>query len=246
MPVSLRLVADASSGLAAPPAPRSRRATAKSEQTRALILEAAVDSLNLHGVRGANLGKVAEIAGVTRGCLQYYFKTSEDVLIALADYVAQRTWEAYEAQALNPPSGRDIIEFAIDLVASPSSDRYRAAHLELVAAARITPALRPALEETARLVEERAKALTARLFGNAGLADTPTFRAARDLTSLVNAWLFVHIFPDDRDRRTAEVLAALRLALHALWRAPSLDPDIAPLKPRIRVRAVRPAASGAG
>jgi AcrR family transcriptional regulator len=225
----------------ADPAPRAasaRRMTQKSEQTRLLILEAAVDSVNRHGLRGANLARVAEIAGVTRGCLQYYFMTSEDVLLAMARHVAQRNWEAYEAQAMNPPEGRDLIEFAIDLVGSPSTDRYRVAQLELLTAARTMPVLRPVLEESARLVEEQAKRFTARLFGNAALADTPQFRAARDLTALVNDWMFIKIFPVDREARIAAVRAALRIALHTLWRIPSLENEPEMAKPRVRVKAI--------
>jgi AcrR family transcriptional regulator len=221
----------------APRAGAPRRMTQKSEQTRLLILEAAVDSVNLHGLRGANLARVAEIAGVTRGCLQYYFMTTEDVLIAMARHVAQRTWEAYEAQAMHPPEGRDLIEFAIDLVGSPTTDRYRVAQLELLTAARTMPVLRPVLEESARLVEEQAKRFTARLFGNAALADTPQFRAARDLTSLVNDWMFIKVFPGEREERIAEVRAALRIALHTLWRIPSLESETDMAKPRIRIKA---------
>ena len=233
-----------------PPPPRAkvraaatRRVTLKSEQTRLLILEAAVDSVNQYGIRGANLARVAEIAGVTRGCLQYYFMTAEDVLIAMARHVAQRNWETYEAQANNPPEGRDVIEFAIDLVGSPSNDRYRVAQLELITAARTMPVLRPVLEDGARLVEEQAKRFTAKLFGNAALADTPQFRAARDLTSLVNDWMFIQIFPHERNERIAEVRAALRIALHTLWRIPSLDKEPIAVKPRIRVRAATAAAA---
>ena len=218
------------------PAP-SRKLTRKSEQTRLLILEAAVESLNESGIRGASLARVAEVAGVTRGCLQYYFMTTEDVLIALARHVARRQWESYEAQALQPPEGRDLIEFAIDLVASPSQDRYRVAQLEPLTAARTMPVLRPVLEEGARLVEEQSKRFTGLLFGNAALADTPQFRAARDLTALVNDWMFIKVFPDRRDERIAEVRAALRIALHTLWRIPKLDGDSAVTKPRVRVKA---------
>ena len=219
------------------PVRKRRGQTRKSEQTRLLILEAAVDSLNESGIRGANLGRVAEVAGVTRGCLQYYFMTTDDVLIALARHVARRNWEIYEAQALHPPEGRDLIEFAIDLVGSPSQDRYRVAQLELLTAARTMPMLRPVMEEGARLVEEQSKRFTALLFGNPALADTPQFRAARDLTALVNDWLFIKVFPDHREQRIAEVRAALRIALHTLWRIPTLDSGASDAKPRVRVKA---------
>ena len=215
----------------------NRRATPKSERTRALILEAAVDTLDQYGYSGANLARVAEIAGLTRGAVQYYFMTTLDINIALADYVGRRIWESYEARALNPPGGRDLIEFAIDLVASPAEDRYRVARLELLTAARTTPELRPVLEASARLVEEQAKRFTGLIFGNPALADIPQFRAARDLTGLVNDWMFVHVFPRDREQRSADVIAALRIALHTLWRAPSLEEGKPLTKPRIRVKA---------
>jgi len=92
------------------------------------------------------------------------------------------------------------------------------------------------LEEGARVVEEQHKRFTARLFGNAALADTPQFRAARDLTSLVNDWLFIKVFPDEREERIAEVRTALRIALHTLWRIPSLENEPQATKPRIRVK----------
>jgi hypothetical protein len=143
----------------------------------------------------------------------------------------------YEAQANHPPDGRDLIEFAIDLVGSPSQDRYRVAKLELLTAARTMPVLRPVLEEGARLVEEQSKRFTARLFGNAALADTPQFRAARDLTALVNDWMFIKVFPDEREARIAEMRAALRIALHTLWRIPSLESEAEATKPRVRIKA---------
>ena len=236
MPLTLVASEPTAQTATAPPVPK-RGLTRKSEQTRLLILEAAVDSLDQSGIRGASLARVAEMAGVTRGCLQYYFMTTDDVLIALARHVAQRNWETYEAQALHPPEGRDLIEFAIDLVGSPSQDRYRVAQLELLTAARTMPFLQPILAEGAAMVEEQAKRFTGLLFGNSVLADTPQFRAARDLTSLVNDWMFIKVFPDHREERIAEMRAALRIALHTLWRIPSLESDAEPAKPRVRIKA---------
>ena len=216
---------------------RSRRVTPKSEQTRTVILEAAVDCIERYGFHGTNLSRVAELAGVTRGCLQYYFVTTEDIAVALVGYVAQRHWEIYETRALHPPPGRDVIEFAIDSVANEAEHRYRITRLELLTAARTTPVLQPVLQAVAQAWEERAKRFTATLFGNADLADTPQFRAARDLTSLVSDYLALQVFSGDRAERIRAVREALRISLHTLWRIPSLDPAPEMLKPRIRVKA---------
>lgn len=222
---------------APPPRGRRTRTTPKSEQTRTVILEAAVDAVGRYGIRGATLSRVAELAEVTRGCLQYYFVTSEDIVVALAQHVGQQTWRSYEARALHPPEGRDLIEFAIDLIANPAHDRYRVARLELLTAARTVPALRPVLIESARQVEDQAKRFTARLFGHPGLADTAQFRAARDLANLVDDWLWVQVFPDQREQRIEDVRTALRVALHTLWRSPSLGREPDAPRPRIRVKA---------
>ncbi len=239
--VKLTVVAAAAAAPArAPPRARRTRTTPKSEQTRILILEAAVDAINQYGIRGASLSRVAECAGVTRGCLQYYFVTADDIIIALAHHVGRQTWQSYEARALNPPAGRDLIEFAIDLVANPAHDRYRIARLELVTAARTTPGLQPVLIESARQVEEQAKRFTGLLFGNSKLADTPQFSAARDLTALVDDWLTVQVFPDQREQRIENVRAALRVALHTLWRTQDLNGGPEPVRPRVHVKAGRP------
>ncbi len=221
----------------APVAEPPRKATPKSEQTRLLLLEAAVDAINQHGVRGVNLARVAELAGVTRGCLQYYYMTSDEILVAVARHAARRSWEIYEELFTHPPDGRDPIEFAIDLVASPATNRYRVAQSELVNAARTMPILAPVLAEAAEAREAQEKRFTGMLFGKAELADTPQFRGARHLTRLVNDWMFVQVFPGDPEERRAEIMAALRIALHTLWRIPGLTNDADLAKPRVRVKA---------
>lgn len=65
----------------------------------------------------------------------------------------------------------------------------------------------------------------------------PQFPAARDLTALVNDWLFVQIFPDHRGERIAQALPALRIALHTLWRIPSLEGEADLAKIGVRVKA---------
>lgn len=216
---------------------RPRRVTPKSEQTRNVILEAAVDCIERYGFHGTNLSRVAEMADVTRGCLQYYFMTTEDIAVALVRHVARRHWELYESRAFNPPPGRDLIEFAIDLVANEGEQRYRIARLELLTAARTTPVLQPVLEAVAQEGEAQLKRFTGVIFGNPALADTPQFRAARDLTQLVSDYLSLQVFPSDRKERMRSVREALRISLHTLWRIPSLDDGPQPLKPRVRVPA---------
>ncbi len=200
-----------------PPSARPRRSTRKGSETRIAILEAAVDAINRYGIRGINLTRVAKQAGVTRGCLQYYFLTTADIILALALHVEQENWRTYLAGVKRASAGRSLVESAIDMVGNPVEDRYRAARLELIVAARTMPALRPVLEKAAREVENIKRAFTDELFGRGGVADTPRFRGARDLTAIVDDWMFLHVFPGERAARIAGVREALRIALHALW-----------------------------
>jgi AcrR family transcriptional regulator len=238
-PPELKLVPKDAPAPRRPASTRSRRATPKSEHTRTAILEAAVDCVVRYGFHGTHLSRVAEIAGVTRGCLQYYFLTTEDIAVALVRYVTQRHWEIYENRVLQSPPGRDVVELAIDAVADEPEHRYRIVRVELLSAARTTPVLQPVFVEMAQEWEERAKRFTARIFGNDALAETPQFRAARDLTHIVGDYLPLVVFPDDREGRIRAVREALRISLHTLWRTPSLDVPPEATKPRVRVPAAR-------
>jgi AcrR family transcriptional regulator len=200
------------------PARSRARDLPKSQETRALILEAAVDAIARDGIAGANLTNVARIAGVTRGCIQYYFATTADIVVALTQYVEDQNWKTYVASVERARGGRNLIEVAIDMVGQPIEDRYRAARLELIMAARTTPKLRPLLERAARDIEDAQRAFTDEMFGKPGIADTARFRGARDLTRIISEWMFLHIFPDDdRAERVDGVREALRVALHTLW-----------------------------
>lgn len=194
-----------------------------------------MDCVDRYGFHGTNLSRVADIAGVTRGCLQYYFMSTEAIAVALVRHVAEQHWRIYEQRALSPPPGRDLIEFAIDTVANDAEQRYRVVRLELITAARTTPVLQPTLVQIAGEWEERSKEFTAKIFGNSALADMPQFRAARDLAQLVGDYLPVQVFPSDREERIRSVREALRIALHTLWRIPNLETEPEMVKPRIRV-----------
>jgi len=228
----------------------------KRDRSRLKIMEAAVESLILHGYHRTSLTRVAQIAGVTRSGLQYHFPTLEALITELCAYVLRRQWISYEEHSRAAPPGRDPLEHAIDLVASSTERRYMIARLELITAARTTPALEGLLEAAAEDVDAMRRAFVDELFGVPGLSATERFTAARDLSSLVGDWLFAHVFPPgDGAARSEAVLKALRIALYTLWGRPLpayIDQDYLKLdapegpalgKPRVRVKApARPCA----
>jgi hypothetical protein len=83
-----------------------------------------------------------------------------------------------------------------------------------------------------------------------GISDTPRFTAARDLSNIVDGWLFAHVFPPgEREARARNVLKGLRVALYTLWGRPFPDYVTSDYlegekgdslsKPRVRVAARR-------
>ena len=61
------------------PRPRSRI----QQKNRELILDAALEVFSLHGFRGATLDQIAEVAGLSKPNLLYYFPSKEEVHTAL-------------------------------------------------------------------------------------------------------------------------------------------------------------------
>ena len=158
-----------------------KRSTAKSEKTRIRLLEAAVDVLSQRGLSELTLAALGASAGVTRGCVQYYFMTAQDLLAPLAKYVAERDTEIFEA-ACAGCSG-DLIGFTLERAADRAADRYRKVRLELIASARFNPKLRSALAQRGRWSLDAAMlAHAARKLGDDGVADLPRFRAGSLIT----------------------------------------------------------------
>lgn len=62
-----------------------RRTKAEAEETRRIILEAALKLFDEHGYAHTPLNAVAQAAGVTRGAIYWHFKDKDDILTALVN-----------------------------------------------------------------------------------------------------------------------------------------------------------------
>ena len=79
----------------------------RGEATRSALLEAAIQSVSLHGLSGTTLSTVAEQAGVSRASVGFHFKGKEQLLSAALDLALER----YEAS----------FRSALDRAATPKS-----------------------------------------------------------------------------------------------------------------------------
>ena len=63
--------------------PTARPRSRIQQRNRELILDAALEVFSLHGFRGATLDQIAEVAGLSKPNILYYFPSKEDVHTAL-------------------------------------------------------------------------------------------------------------------------------------------------------------------
>jgi TetR/AcrR family transcriptional regulator len=74
-----------------PRAARTQRRTRIQEEKEEQILEAALEVFSQHGFRGATIDQIAEVAGMSKPNLLYYFRTKESMHRALIERVLD-TW----------------------------------------------------------------------------------------------------------------------------------------------------------
>ncbi|MCM2473193.1 TetR/AcrR family transcriptional regulator [Rhizobium sp. CG5] len=75
--------------MAIPRAARTQRRTRIQEEKEEQILEAALDVFSLRGFRGSTIDQIAEVAGMSKPNLLYYFRTKEAMHRALIDRVLE-------------------------------------------------------------------------------------------------------------------------------------------------------------
>jgi TetR/AcrR family transcriptional regulator len=138
------------------PRPRSRI----QQRNRELILDAALEVFSLHGFRGATLDQIAEVAGLSKPNLLYYFPSKEEVHRALLTGLLE-TW-LDPLRAMNPAGDpmREIMGYVrrkLDL----ARDFPRESRLFANEILQGAPRMREAIEGDLRaLVQEKAGVLT--------------------------------------------------------------------------------------
>jgi AcrR family transcriptional regulator len=198
------------------PAATSHTATTTvAPDTRARILDVALELFSEHGFEGATLQQIADRLGFTKAALYYHFRSKDDLLQALvAPAMAEldELFDAHEQEPDTPVERRRFLEDYLDymlghrrLIAYMSSDLAILAH----------PVLSTGNAER-RARQER------RLAGD-GIEFGDQVRVAMAFRGIGGA---IAQYPD---ADTAELRAALLDAVRALMRAPRRrDPPAVP------------------
>ncbi|MFA7415559.1 MAG: TetR family transcriptional regulator C-terminal domain-containing protein [Rhizobium sp.] len=83
--------------MAIPRAAKTQRRTRIQEEKEEVILEAALDVFSLRGFRGTTVDQIAEVAGMSKPNLLYYFRTKEAMHRTLIDRVLENWLEPLRA-----------------------------------------------------------------------------------------------------------------------------------------------------
>ena len=94
---------------------RTRPQSERADQSRSRILDAAIREFSENGLAGARTEQIAEVAGVNKALLYYYFKSKEALYEAALESVMQRAVENSMA-ALSPDrsAGEKVVRFVLN------------------------------------------------------------------------------------------------------------------------------------
>ena len=147
--------------MAIPRAAQTQRRTRIQEEKEELILEAALDVFSLRGFRGSTIDQIAEVAGMSKPNLLYYFRTKEGMHRALIDRVLENWLEplrAFDAEGDPEEEIRSYIRRKLEMARDFPRESRLFANEILQGAPHIEDMLKGQLKE---LVDEKVEVIRA-------------------------------------------------------------------------------------
>lgn len=146
--------------MAIPRAAKTQRRTRIQEEKEEIILEAALDVFSVHGFKGATIDRIAEVAGMSKPNLLYYFRTKEAMHRALIDRVLD-TWldplREFDAEGNPEAEIKSYIRRKLEM----ARDFPRESRLFANEILRGAPSIMEELEDLRKLVDEKVEVIRA-------------------------------------------------------------------------------------
>ncbi len=145
------------------PVNKDGRQYRKSQATKMLILETAVNCFVKYGYHQTTALKIAEVSGLSRGAMRHHFVSKIDITRAAIDYLYEKRLQAFREAVTSIPADVDRIVFAVEAFWSQVNHPLYMAFFELSVASRtdseLAQVLRPAEETFNRTYMEMAAEL---------------------------------------------------------------------------------------
>ncbi|MEV6769457.1 TetR family transcriptional regulator [Nocardia sp. NPDC051030] len=103
----------------------------KSLRTRALLLDAAIDSLAEVGYASASIADITARAGVTRGAQLHHFHTRQELFAQAIEHLTGRQREALQRRTRSLAAGASAGEVLVECVTAPFAGKLGKAAVEL-------------------------------------------------------------------------------------------------------------------
>jgi AcrR family transcriptional regulator len=156
----------------------------RSAETRAVLVEGAIEALKTVGFSGASAREIARLAGCNQTLVFYHFGSVTDLLLAALDAIGERRMAAYHGVLEHAASLSDLVESARSIFTEDLDSGHVTVLVEMIAGARSVPGLGE--QVAARVAPWREFAETA---VRRGLASSPLARLlpAKDVAHAVVA-----------------------------------------------------------
>ena len=148
--------------------PSGRPLQKRAVDTRAALLDAAIDCLVERGYTATTTIETARRAGVSRGAQQHHFPTKTELMTAAVGRLLDRRVEEFRKAFVDVPPGPQLRERAIDVLWSMFESPCFVAVAELKLASRTDPELAAAVHEMDRRFWQECQAVYLELFPNEG------------------------------------------------------------------------------
>ena len=113
----------------------------RSAQTRAALVEGAIEALRTAGFAGASAREIARRAGCNQTLIFYHFGSVTDLLLAALDAISERRMAAYRGVLDHAGSLTDLVESARTIFTEDLDAGHVTVLVEMIAGARSVPGL---------------------------------------------------------------------------------------------------------
>lgn len=190
-------------------------------KNRRHLLESAAEAIFRHGFRGATIAAIQDISGLSRGMINLHFKTKENLLLAVAEDLANSYSERWKRVALDPAlPAAEKLKGIVKLDVSPDLLNRRDVAVWFAFRSEVysNPEYRQYIDSRDANLRNVLIEICQTLIDEGSYAGADAELAADGLIALLEGtWTDFHLHADDFDRGKAE-----RTCLYV---AKSLFPD---------------------
>jgi TetR/AcrR family transcriptional regulator, transcriptional repressor of bet genes len=188
------------------------------EFRRIQLIEATIDTVARKGFAGLTLADVADAAKLSRGIVNFYFRSKEELLAETLRYMTQeygKAWREATAHAASDPVTRLRVMIDGDFGPQTGSRKHVAVWYAFWGEARWRPEYLRICQEVSTLYFVETRSLVEAIANAGGYGRLDTGLIARGLNAMIDGlWLDLLIEPKDVDRDLAKRCCYQFLAAH--------------------------------